>query len=283
MVSKKIKVSVICIALTALTGCSKPGESDVTDVAYNTNVKSVAKLDGSFIVYNKMNTLNNEIKLGLVPNTEEIIMRLDSIENGVAVFVTQKEDGTYERRQYVIMPELQKQIDDAGVFYETNNKSFSDWEQMSEIKVSVARDVIAKDINELEECKELVETMLKFVYIPGSTEVTCMDVVTSIQDIKKSEVPPPVYAKTYETIEEIDEGIRNGDFKKTGSNFFMGYYKIINQNTILAVRRNNSNITKEFSITPYIAEQLKNAEDKSFDLWYKEFNGKDYIIELNKK
>lgn len=280
MFNKIIKTSILCIVVIALTACSKSSESEVAGAVEDTNVKSIAKLDGQFIIYNKMNTLKNEITLGLVPNTEEHIMRLDSIENGAAVFVTRKDDGTYERMQAVITSELQKQLDDEGVFYEKYNNSFADWEQMSEMKVEIARDVIVEDINELEECKALVETLLKFVYIPGTTEVSNMNVVTSIQDIKKSDVPPPVYVKQYETIEEIDEGIRNGDFSKTGSNFFMGTYKIINQNTILAVKRNNSNITKEFSITPYIAEKLKNTEEKSFDLWYKEFDGKDYIIDL---
>lgn len=277
--NKKIKVSVIILVLISLTGCNNSGTTTITNTKDNINAQSSSNFSSSQIFYNKMDKLYEEVNKGVAPHSEELILKLESIINGYGKFYLQKDSNSYEIKSYVVPPKIQQQIDDAGVVYANS----SDWslaiEDMSEIKINVAKNIVVNDLNTNEKYKSLVDTIINSR--PGATGIGTIDVVTGIQHINKVDFDLSRLPKTYNTVEELDQAIRNREVNK-GSNFFLGHYTIINQNTILAVERGNSNNKREFSVTPYIVEQLKNAKDENFIIWHDNYLGKDYIVELEK-
>lgn len=280
--NRNMKLGIICMIMSMSLGCNMENDTSVNEVNISNSNSSAAIIKNGTLIYKNISTLYKEINEGLVPNVEVFSnLKLEEINNGLAVFLKHTEGNHYEILEFVITPELQKQLDDAGIYYHTEGKILYD-EYLSTMTIEGVRAGV-EDINTAE---EFAETRTQIINRSPDKDniiaITGANFITKIVDIDKVEhnlTSEDLEIKVYDTVEKIDEGIRTGEIN-SGGIFTMTGYKILDQSTILAYSSGSN--PKELCITPFIAEQLKEFGDERLRVEYKEINEKNYIIGLSK-
>lgn len=279
--NRNIKLTIICMIMSMLLGCNREDGSPVNEVNNSNSYSSAATIQDGRLRYKNISTLYKEINEGLVPNVEVFRnLKLEEINNGLAVFLKPTEGNSYEILEFVITPELQKQLDDAGVYYHTEGTLLYP-EYLSTMTIEGVKYVGVEDLDTAEEFAETRSQIIKrrpdqIVSVNGASFVTK---IVDIDKVEHNLTREDLEIKVYDTIEKIDEGIRTGEIN-SGGIFTMTGYKILDQSTILVYSSGSD--PKELCITPFIAEQLKEFGDERLRVEYKEINEKNYIIGLSK-
>lgn len=186
--NRNIKAIIVGMIVLISVGCSRQDSILDNNTNNSDNCTSAAMILNGSLVYENISTLYKEINEGLVPYVEVFSdLKLEEINNGVAIVERHIKENRYETLRFVITPELQKQLDDAGVSYNTEGTEFNS-ENLSTITIEGAKNVIVRDIDTAE---EFAKTRLQLLGNEFSSNpvigLGSANFITKIVDINKIE------------------------------------------------------------------------------------------------